>query len=177
MDVTDVMLQDARELAQDRQLTAEWVQGNVEHLPWSSNTFHAITCRRAAHHFVDPGQFFRESFRVLKPGGKLGIADMTAPSQAIDALNSVERLRDSSHRRAMSANEWASLVVSVGFDIEYLQVWSELLEPHEWLYPVSWESTEGQAVIHALSTDEISQKLLSQGHFVKYRMVLVADKP
>ena len=40
-----------------------------------------------------------------------------------------------------------------GFDIKYLQVWSELPDSHEWLYPVSWEPIEGQAVIRELNRD------------------------
>jgi ubiquinone/menaquinone biosynthesis C-methylase UbiE len=177
MDVTEAMLLDARALAQNRHLKVEWVQGNVEHLPWDSRTFQAVTCRRAAHHFADPAQFIKESFRILKQGGKLGIADMTAPSQAIDALNIMERLRDQSHQRAMSANEWTMLVVSEGFDIEYLQVWPEFLDPHDWLYPVPWDSTDGQAAIHKLYTAPISEQLLHEGRFVKYRIVLAAKKP
>lgn len=177
MDLTDAMLQDARELARNRHLTVEWVQGDVHNLPWPSDTFQAVTCRRAAHHFTSPAQFVRESFRVLKHGGKIGIADMTAPTEAIDALNTVERLRDPSHQRTMSANEWTSLMVAGGYDIEYLQVWTECLDPHDWLYPVSWDSIEGRAVMKNLYAETISQKLLYEGHFVKYRIVLVANKP
>lgn len=176
LDLTPEMLGTAKTLADSRSVTIDWILGDVHQLPWPDNTFDAVTCRRAAHHFQHLGQFLGEAARVLKPSGRLGISDMTAPSPAISGLNQLERFRDDSHYSARTANEWAHLVADQGLDLQTLLVTTEPMTPNEWLSPVSPDSLEGQDALQLLHDPSFPQGILLNGQFIKHRLILVAVK-
>ncbi len=176
LDLTSEMLGSAEKLAESRHVSVDWILGDVHQLSWPDNTFDAVTCRRAAHHFHDLGLFLAEATRVLKPGGRLGISDMTAPSPAIAGLNQLERFRDDSHYAARTANEWAHLVAAQGLDLLTLTVQAEPMTPEEWLSPVSADSTEGQDALRLLHSPTFPPGILLNGQFIKYRLILVGVK-
>lgn len=49
--------------------------GDVEEMPWPQHRFDLLICNAAFHHFPDPLKSLAEMCRVLKPGGKVVIAD------------------------------------------------------------------------------------------------------
>jgi len=53
------------------------VKGNLEGARFSDNLFDAVTAHHVIEHMHDPAGFFKESYRILKPGGKLIV---TAPN-------------------------------------------------------------------------------------------------
>ncbi|MFH8694511.1 class I SAM-dependent methyltransferase [Streptomyces chartreusis] len=52
--------------------------GDAEHLPYPDGTFDAVVCECARCTFPDKAQAATEFARVLKPGGRVGITDVTA---------------------------------------------------------------------------------------------------
>ncbi len=69
---------------------AEFICGDCENLPFEDNSFDAITCSMSFHHYPHPVDFFRSCKRVLRPGGRLIIRDMTANPILLRLINSVE---------------------------------------------------------------------------------------
>jgi SAM-dependent methyltransferase len=130
-DITDEMLAEARKLAAARGLgNFKTVPANAEDLPFPDMSFDLVTCRLAAHHFSDVAAFAAEAFRVLMPGGLLGLVDNVAPDAAIvtgrsagelrddaAAFNAFKKLADPSHVRCLGLEEWERVLTDAGFEV------------------------------------------------------------
>lgn len=66
-------------------LAARFVQGRAEALPFADDSFDFLTMGYALRHVGDLETTFREYRRVLKPGGKLLILEVTKPSHRFGA--------------------------------------------------------------------------------------------
>ena len=107
-DITPEMLTVAREQAATRGIDNVTVEhADADNLPYADGQFDLLTCRIAPHHFPDVGAFLRESVRVLRAGGTLAVVDNVVPAGvAGDFVNAFEKLRDPSHGRCLSTEEW-----------------------------------------------------------------------
>ena len=186
LDLTPAMGEAFRREAEERGVTnARFVLGDVHRLPFASATFDLVTCRRAAHHFPDVPRALAEMVRVLKPGGRLGIADMTAPEDpaAATLFNDLERIRDDSHGWAHAPRAWAELLQRAGLKVEAVEVLEEVVSPEAWLYPVAATGEILQRLNERLAAEEegVRQQVVvedGQGwHLRKRRVVAVARRP
>ncbi len=131
-DITPEMLAETARLAQERGFENIVTETAVaQSLPFEDNSFHLVTCRLAAHHFSSIPQFIAEAARVLRPGGLLAVADNIAPGsrlrgkkakllrEAARYLNAYEKLRDPSHGRLFSLDEWEDAYRESGFQLRH----------------------------------------------------------
>jgi SAM-dependent methyltransferase len=131
LDLTPQMLPLAAGLAAERGVdNLVLAVGDVDDLPFTEGTFDAVTCRIAPHHFADVGRFISEAARVLRPGGVLGVVDNVVPGsrlrgkraeaqrQAGAYVNAFEKLRDPSHVRCLSIEEWLDALAATGLAVE-----------------------------------------------------------
>ncbi len=79
LDFSTGMLQRARERMERDGTDALLVLGDAERLPFRSECFQAVTTGFALRNFSDTGAFFRESWRVLAPGGRLVALEIAGP--------------------------------------------------------------------------------------------------
>jgi SAM-dependent methyltransferase len=66
LDPSDEMLA----IARDR-VKGDLRRGTAEALPWEGASFDRVIYVNALHHFVDPPRALQETWRVLRPGGRL----------------------------------------------------------------------------------------------------------
>jgi ubiquinone/menaquinone biosynthesis C-methylase UbiE len=86
-------------------------EGNAAALPFVDASFDLVMCRGALHHFPDPTPPVAEMARVCRPGGRVVVSDMIAPSTAVrGAFDDLHRLIDPSHVSALVEEEVADLI-------------------------------------------------------------------
>ena len=120
VDATAEMLIEGRRRAeQDGIENIIFEEGLAEELPYPNDVFDLVVSRFAIHHFGDPGAPIAEMVRVCRPSGKVAVIDLIAPEDeaAAAAYNRLERMRDSSHTRALAASEIQRLLRQAGLDV------------------------------------------------------------
>jgi ubiquinone/menaquinone biosynthesis C-methylase UbiE len=185
IDVTGEMLDEARKLARSEGLTnVDFQPGDALHMKFAEASFDIVTTRRATHHFNDVPRFIREAKRVLRPGGRLGVVDMSPPEGAESFSNRIERLRDSSHVEAFTPTAWTTMISAAGFRILSSQVLAESVSFERWLSPVKLGGSEEKAIRGAWASAPTNAKRLLRAEteddavksWIKSRIVLVASK-
>lgn len=79
-DLSEEMLAVGRKKAREQgSADVEFVKGDVLALPYEAETFDAVTVAYGARNFADLDQGLAEMRRVLRPGGRLVIAELTTP--------------------------------------------------------------------------------------------------
>lgn len=138
-DPTHEMLLATRTGWHERELTgsAVLVEAWAEALPFADGTLDAVVSHRAPHQFADQRAFVTESLRTVRPGGLLGIADQSPPDGWEVWHNDLERSRDPTHARALSASEWTELTTGAGFDVVAGEVVYQEHDLEDWIERVS----------------------------------------
>ena len=185
IDVTREMLEEAKRLAKDEAVTnIEFTVGDALKTGFPDSSFDIVATRRAAHHFADVPRFLHEAKRVLRPGGRLGVADMSPPAGAEEFSNEIERLRDGSHNEAFAPGTWRRMVSEAGLQVVSSQVLAEAVSFKRWLYPVKMGGEEEQAIRLAWGGSSLRERELLgadlNGGAIRgwnnFRIVLVATK-
>ena len=145
LDATRAMLEQGREHAPPNVL---FVRGDAAALPFLDGSFDVVVTRFAIHHFGDPRVQVSEMRRVLRPAGRLAVADLVASPEAAATQNRLETLRDPSHARMLELDELAALVGTD--DVEVRDV-VRPLEP--WLVQTDPAPEAAQAIRAALQRE------------------------
>lgn len=75
IDITPEMIEIAK---QKNMAGVDLVVGDCENMPFKGESFDAVICTQSFHHYPDAREFFKNVCRVLRPGGRLILRDMTS---------------------------------------------------------------------------------------------------
>jgi ubiquinone/menaquinone biosynthesis C-methylase UbiE/glutathione S-transferase len=186
-DISTGMLEQAKKLAAEKKVTVDFREHAAEKLPYPDNTFSLVTCRMAAHHFSSPESFIRESARVLKTYGYLVLIDGTVPDDHVEAhdwMDTLERLRDPSHARFTTPNQWRKWCVDSGLTVTQSKVESFKMPDVNWYFNVANTPPENRKKILEMlakapgSVRELFKVGQEEGKIIWYwrRITLVAGK-
>jgi arsenite methyltransferase len=117
LDMTDEMLALALEnKAKARADNVEFLKGYIEAIPLPSDVVDVVISNCVINLAADKTKVFSEIFRVLKPGGRIGISDVVAS----DYLSPTDRAERGSYvgciAGALSFAEYESGLLAAGFD-------------------------------------------------------------
>jgi ubiquinone/menaquinone biosynthesis C-methylase UbiE len=136
LDLSDSMLEQGRKLAQEKQINnIEFRRGDVEQLPFPDASFDIITTRYSAHHWPNPLTALHEFRRVLRPTGRLLIGDIVSSSDyTIDThFQTIELLRDPSHVRDHTVEQWLAMLDQAGFQSDVPHTWEVFIDFASWI--------------------------------------------
>jgi ubiquinone/menaquinone biosynthesis C-methylase UbiE len=133
-DLTRTMLIEAARFLRSSGLAQfDCVAADAEHLPFAAARFDLVTCRIAPHHFPRPDRFVEEAARVLKPGGKFVLVDSTVPAGPLgEFFNRFEKVRDPSHVRSLTVEEWSGLILGAGLSLTAVESFPKRHDFDDW---------------------------------------------
>jgi SAM-dependent methyltransferase len=100
----------------------------ADHLPFEDGSFDVVTCRIAAHHFPDIRAAVAEMARVSNR--LLVIEDNVFRGENVEEA---ERLRDPTHVRSYSEDEWKEMVTGAAFEVEQVEQFDRRQSIDAWL--------------------------------------------
>src|SRR5665213_2619988 len=117
LDMTDEMLALANENKRKAGAeNVEFLRGEIEHIPLPDGTVDVIISNCVVNLSADKREVLKESFRVLKPGGRFAISDVIVRGTVPAAIRKNVELWIGCVAGALEEQEFLSLLREVGFE-------------------------------------------------------------
>ncbi|HEY3182826.1 MAG TPA: class I SAM-dependent methyltransferase [Gaiellaceae bacterium] len=104
------------------------VVASAESIPFADGSFDVVVTRIAPHHFQDMGAALGEIVRV---SNRLVVIEDTLYSS--EEHEEAEKLRDPTHVRSYSEEEWRDMLVDAGLEIEQVLYFEKIHDVEDWL--------------------------------------------
>jgi L-amino acid N-acyltransferase YncA/precorrin-6B methylase 2 len=93
----------------------EFLRGTVEDVPLADGHVNAVISNCVINLSVDKPRVLAEAFRVLRPGGRLGVSDVIADEDADPALRAEAERRTGCASGTVTAAQYRDLLLTAGF--------------------------------------------------------------
>jgi arsenite methyltransferase len=128
LDMTDEMLDLARENQRKAGLNnVEFLKGEIENIPLPDNSVDVVISNCVISLSADKDRVLRETFRVLKPGGRLAVSDVVVRGEVPEQIRRSMELWVGCIAGALHDHEYVGKLAKAGFDeidIEPTRVYS-----------------------------------------------------
>jgi len=131
------------------------VVSSAEELPFADGSFDVVTCRIAAHHFQDIHRAIAEMARVTQH--LVVIEDNVFTDERVEEA---ERLRDPTHVRCYSEDEWKAMLTEAGLELEQLERFERQPVVEDWLARVETPPADA-ARVRELLADHVRDGVLT----------------
>jgi len=117
LDMTDEMLALARENQKKAGIeNAEFLKGEIENIPLPDNSVDVIISNCVVNLSADKDRVIRESFRVLKPGGRFAVSDVVVEGEVPGQVRQSVLLWIGCIAGALGNDEYVSKLAQAGFE-------------------------------------------------------------
>jgi arsenite methyltransferase len=117
LDMTDEMLALANENKRKAGIdNVEFLKGEIEHIPLPDSSVDVIISNCVINLSADKDAVLREAFRVLKPGGRLAIADVVTRGEMLPEIRKSVLLWVGCVAGALEESEYRAKLTSAGFE-------------------------------------------------------------
>jgi SAM-dependent methyltransferase len=100
----------------------------AEHIPFEDGSFDCVVTRIAPHHFTAIGEAVGEMVRVSNR--EIVVEDTLYSSEEHEQA---EKLRDPSHVRSYSEEEWRDMLTDAGVELERVEYFEKTHDMDDWL--------------------------------------------
>jgi len=122
VDMTDEMLELARENQRRAGIeNVEFLKGEIEDLPLPDDSVDVVISNCVINLSTDKPKTLREAFRVLKPGGRLAVADVVARGEVPEAIRRDAELWTGCIAGTLEENEYREQLEAAGFEAVEIQ--------------------------------------------------------
>ncbi len=136
----------------------------AEDLPFAEDAFDVVACRIAPHHFEDVGAAVGEMARVSR---RLVVVEDTLFDS--DEVEEAERLRDPTHVRSYTEEEWRALLEGAGLEVEDTALFEKHHPLDAWLARTGCEGEEAARVRELLSDHIVDGRYVDRKIMFKAR--------
>jgi arsenite methyltransferase len=117
LDMTDEMLALARENQRKAGVeNVEFLKGEIENIPLPDNSVDVVISNCVINLSADKDRVLRETFRVLKPGGRFAVSDVVTRGQVPAGVRQNMLLWVGCIAGALEENEYAAKLAAAGFE-------------------------------------------------------------
>ncbi len=122
------------------------VVSRAEDLPFADGSFDCVVSRIAPHHFADVRRGVDEMARV---SNDVVVIEDTLYSS--DRQEQAEKLRDPTHVRNYTEDEWVAFLTAAGLEVEQRELFEKVHPLEDWLARTGCEGEEAEHVRELLS--------------------------
>jgi ubiquinone/menaquinone biosynthesis C-methylase UbiE len=114
--MTDDMLALARENQRQAGVTnVEFLKGEIENIPLPDNSIDVVISNCVINLSADKGRVLRETFRVLKPGGRFAVSDVVVRGKVPDEVRQSMLLWVGCIAGALEEDDYRNRLAQAGF--------------------------------------------------------------
>ena len=151
VDMTPEMVEKARENARANEADAvEFRLGEIEHLPVADATVDVVISNCVVNLSPDKPQVFREAFRVLRPGGRLAVADVVQTAEFPPGVTRDPESLSACVAGAATVDALARMLKAAGFEAvdiapkddseTFIREWADDYDPSDYLVSATIEA-------------------------------------